>query len=57
MITQRQIEILQHTLGVNESRREPYRNYYVAGPQYGYVSSYKTHKVRADALRRPPRWR
>ncbi|EHD21278.1 MULTISPECIES: hypothetical protein [Brenneria] len=38
MITPRQIEIMQHALGINESRREPYRNYYVAGPLH-YANS------------------
>lgn len=38
MITPRQIEIMQHTLGINESRREPYRNYYAAGPLH-YANS------------------
>ncbi|WP_186083640.1 hypothetical protein [Burkholderia gladioli] len=29
-VTQYQIELLQHTLGINCDRREPYRNYFVA---------------------------
>jgi hypothetical protein len=30
-VTQYQIELLHHTLGLNERRREPYRNHFVAG--------------------------
>lgn len=30
--TQRQVELLHHTLGLSEDRRDPYRNYFVAGP-------------------------
>lgn len=31
-ITSHQIELMQHTLGIRENRREPYRNYFLAGP-------------------------
>ncbi len=30
-IDQRHIELMQHTIGVNEQNREPYRNHYLAG--------------------------
>ncbi|PSH38363.1 hypothetical protein BA192_07945 [Yersinia pseudotuberculosis] len=30
-IDQRHIELMQHTIGVNEQNREPYRNHYIAG--------------------------
>ncbi|MEF9677758.1 hypothetical protein ABRQ00_11255 [Pectobacterium aroidearum] len=53
MITQRQIEILQHTLGVNESRREPYRNYYVAGPQH-YANSDLETLISAGMMTKSP---
>lgn len=32
MATPAQISLLQHTLGINEWKREPYRNYFVAAP-------------------------
>lgn len=32
--TAKQIELLQHTLGINENRREPYRNHFVASPEH-----------------------
>ncbi|OIJ40040.1 hypothetical protein [Massilia timonae] len=31
-ITERQLELLHHTLGVHPERRESHRNYFVAGP-------------------------
>ena len=31
-VTEHQLHLLHHTLGVNAERREPYRNYFVAGP-------------------------
>lgn len=31
-MTPRQLDLLHHTLGVRPDRREPYRNYFVAGP-------------------------
>lgn len=30
-MTQQQLEIMKHTLGINECNREPYRNYFLAG--------------------------
>ena len=32
MVTESQLHILHHTLGLRPDRREPYRNYFVAGP-------------------------
>lgn len=34
MATQSQIALLQHTLGINEWKREPYRNHFVASPSH-----------------------
>ncbi|MEC5321202.1 hypothetical protein VSX61_20055 [Brenneria populi subsp. brevivirga] len=31
MITARQIELMQHALGISATKREPYRNYFLAG--------------------------
>ena len=42
----RQIEILQHTLGLSRGRCEPFRNHFVAGPGH-YAQADLLELVRA----------
>lgn len=55
MITDRQLSILHHTLGLRPDRREPWRNHYLAGPGHHSQSDLDL-LVRAGLMQRrtPP---